>query len=100
MLSVQVWRIPQERISIDTLSERPEEAMGVYAKDNFSIHEGIGEYIPVQKNREKTGEVLIEICDKTIPRFVLPIMSMYNDKKQLGRIFAENHNPESILLKS
>ena len=29
MISMQVWRIPCENISINTLSERPEEAVGV-----------------------------------------------------------------------
>ena len=65
MISRQVWRIPLERISINRLRERPEEAMGVYANDNCSISAGMGKYIPVKKNREITGEVLIEISDKT-----------------------------------
>ena len=67
MISTQVWRIPQERISVKTLSERREKAMGVYAKDNCSIPMELGKYIPVQTNHEITGEVLIEISDKTIP---------------------------------
>ena len=32
---IKVWRIPQERISINALQERLEEATGVYAKDNY-----------------------------------------------------------------
>ena len=45
-------------ISINKLSERPEEAVGVYAKDNCYIPEGMGKYIPVQTNCEITGEVI------------------------------------------
>ena len=57
-ISVQVWWIPCEKISINTLNERPEEAMGVNAKKDCSIPAGMGKYIPVQTNREITGEVL------------------------------------------
>ena len=97
MISTQVWRIPRERISINTLIERPEDAVGVYAKDTCSIPAGMGKYIPVQTNREITGEVLIEISDKIIPRLVLPKI-VYNVKKKLGCIFVENHNPQFLLL--
>ena len=44
MISMQVWRIPLERISVNTLSERLEEAVGVYAKDICSIPAGMGKY--------------------------------------------------------
>ena len=98
MISVQVWRIPQERISVNRLSERLEEDVGVYAKDNCAIPTRMGKYIPVQTNCEITGEVLIEIKDKTIPGLVLPEI-IYNLKKKLGCIFAENHNLESVMLK-
>ena len=81
MISMQVWRIPRERISDNALCERPDEAMGVYTKDNCSI----------QTN-------LIEISDKTNHKLVLPEI-VYNLKKKLGCIFVENHNPESVLLK-
>ena len=54
--------------------------------------------MPVQTNREIRGEVLIEISDKTIPRLVLPEI-VYNIKKELGCIFVENHNSESMVLK-
>ena len=37
MILMHVWRIPREKISINTLNERLEEAMGVYAKDDCSI---------------------------------------------------------------
>ena len=67
MISMQVWRILHERISANTLSERPEEAVGVYAKDDCSIPTGMGKYILVQTNLDITGDVLIEIIDKTIP---------------------------------
>ena len=58
----------------------------------------MGKYVPVQTNCEITGEVVIEINDKTIPGLVLPEM-VYNAKKKLGCIFVENHNSESVLLK-
>ena len=67
-----MWRIPGERIRVNTLSELPEEAVGVYAKDDCSIPSGMWKYIPVQTNCEITGKVLIEISDKTIPGLVLP----------------------------
>ena len=35
-ISTQAWRIPHERVSINAVSERPEEAVGVYAKDECS----------------------------------------------------------------
>ena len=54
-------------------------------------------YIPVQTNREITGKVLIEISDKTIPGFVLPVI-VCNIKKELGYIFLDNHNLESMVL--
>ena len=63
MISMQVWRIPHEKIGINILSERPEEAVGVYAKDDCLIPAGMGKYIPVQMNQETIGEVLIEISD-------------------------------------
>ena len=69
MISMQVWRNPHERIGINTLSERLEEAVGVHAKDDCLTPVGIRKYIP---NREITGEVLIEIIDNTIPRLLLP----------------------------
>ena len=50
MLSMQVWRIPRERISINMSGERLEEAVGVYAKDTCSIPAGMGKYIPVLMN--------------------------------------------------
>ena len=67
MISMQVWRIPLEKIGFNTLSKRPEEALGVYAKDDCSIPVGMGKYIQVQTNHEIKGEVLIEISNKTIP---------------------------------
>ena len=56
---------------------------------------GMGKYIPVQTNHEITGEVLIEISDKTIHGLLLPQI-VYNIKKKLGCIFVENHNSESM----
>ena len=87
-----------ERISINTLQERSEEVLGVYAKDTCLIPAGMGNYIPVQTSREIKREVLIETSDKTIPGLVLPDI-VYSVKKKLGYIFVENHNPEPILLK-
>ena len=71
MISSQVWRTPLEKISIIALKERTEETVVVYAKESFSISVGMGKYIPVQTNQEITGEVLIEVNDKTIPGLVL-----------------------------
>ena len=58
----------------------------------------MGKYIPVQTNREITGEVLIEFSDKTTPGLVLPEI-VYNIKKKLGCLFVENHNLEPMVLK-
>ena len=89
---------PKGEIIINMLQERPEEVVGVYAKDTCSIPAGMGKYISVQMGREITGEVLIETSDTTIPKLVLPDI-VYNVKRKLGCIFVENHNPESIMLK-
>ena len=45
-ISMQVWRIPHEKISINTLNERPEEALGVYAKEDCLIPTGNSEIHP------------------------------------------------------
>ena len=50
-MSTQVWRISCERFCINAVSERPEEAVGVYTQDECSITPGMGKYIPVQTNR-------------------------------------------------
>ena len=57
-----------------------------------------GKYIPVQTNREITGEVLIKISDKTILVLVRSEI-IYNIKKKLGCIYVENHNSEPMVLK-
>ena len=92
MISTMVWRIPWERISINSLSERLEETVRVYAKDDCLIPAEMEKYIPVQTNPEITGEVLMEINEKTISGLVLPEI-VYNLKKKLGCIFVKNHNP-------
>ena len=56
-ISTQVWRIPCERVSINAVSERPVEAVGIYAQDECSIPAGMGKYIPVQTNPGVTGDV-------------------------------------------
>ena len=71
-ISTQVWRIPCEKIPINVVRERPEEAIGVYAQEECSFPAGMGKYIPVQTNRGVTGDVLIEIEDKTMPGLQLP----------------------------
>ena len=58
----------------------------------------MGKYILVQTNRGVTGDVLIEISEKTIPGLVLPEIN-YNVKKKFGCIFVENHNSEPLMLK-
>ena len=45
-ISTQVWRVPHEKISINAVSERPDEAVGVYAQDECPIPSGMGKYIP------------------------------------------------------
>ena len=97
-VSAQVWRIPQEKSSINTLEERTEEVTGVYAKEDCSIPAVMGKYIPVQTNCEITGEVLIKISDKTITGLVPPEF-VFNKKNRLGCIFGENHTLELMLLK-
>ena len=52
IISMQVWRIPHAKIGVKTLSERQEEAFGVYAKDDCLIPAGMGECIPVQTNQD------------------------------------------------
>ena len=52
----------------------------------------------MQTNRGVTGEVLIEISDKTVPGLILCEI-VYNVKKKLGCIFVENHNSECLILK-
>ena len=61
MISSQLWRIPLEKISINILKERTEEAAGVYAKEDCLIPTGMGKYIPVHTNGEITGEVIIKL---------------------------------------
>ena len=97
-ISTQVCRIPSEKISINTVNERPEETVGVYAQEECSIPTGMGKYIPAQTNCGVTGDVLIEIIDKTVPGLVLPEI-VYNVKKNLGCIFVENHNHKPLMLK-
>ena len=46
---------------------------------------------------DKTGDVLIEISDKTMTGLILPEI-VYNVKKKLGCIFIENHNSEPLEL--
>ena len=62
------------------------------------IPAGMGKYIPVQTNRGITGDVLIEINDKTVTGLIL-LEIVYNVKKKLGCIFKENHNSEQQELK-
>ena len=56
-ISTQVWRIPSEKISINAVSERLEETVGVYGQDECSIRAGMDKYIPVQTNHGVTGDV-------------------------------------------
>ena len=92
MILMQVWRIPCERMGFNRLSERPEEAVGVYAKDDCLIPAGMGKYIhPGAAEWGYYSEILIEISDTTIPGLVLPKI-VYTIKKKLGCIFVENHN--------
>ena len=83
------------KININVLKERKEEDVGVYTKKECSIPTGTGKYIPLQTNREITGDVLIEISDNTMTGLILPKI-VYNVKKKLGCIFRENHNSEPL----
>ena len=78
------------------VSERPEEAVGVYAQEECSIPAGMGKFIPIQMNRGVTGDVLIEIIDKTVPGLILPEIVYNVKKKKLGCIFVENLNSENV----
>ena len=97
-ISTQVWRNPHEKISINVVSERLEEAIGAYAQDECSTPSGMGKYIPMQTNCGVTGDVLIKISDKTVPGLVLPEI-VYNVKKKLGCIFVENYKSVPLMLK-
>ena len=97
-ISTQVWRIPCEKISVNVVNEQPVGAIGVYAQEKCLIPAGMGKYIPVQKNRGVTGDILIEISDKTMPGLKLPEI-VYIVKKKLGCIFVENYNFEPLMLK-
>ena len=97
-ISTQVWGIPREKININVLRERVEEDVGVYAQEECSISPGMGKYIPVQTNRGVTGDILIEISNKTVPGLILPEI-VNNVKKNLGSIFIKNHNFEPLRLK-
>ena len=48
MISIHVWRIHRKKIGVNTLSERLEDAMGVYSKDDCSIPAGMVKYILVR----------------------------------------------------
>ena len=67
MILSQVWRIPREKISFNTLNESQEGTTVVYAKEDCLIPAGMGKYIPVQRNHDIIGEVLIEISYKLSP---------------------------------
>ena len=58
----------------------------------------MGKYIPVRTNQGITGDVLIEISNKTVTGLILPKI-VYNFKKKLGCIFIENHNSKLLELK-
>ena len=58
--------IPCEKININVLREWLEEDVVVYAQEKCFILAGMGKYIPVQTNHGITGDVLIEISDKTM----------------------------------
>ena len=67
--------------NINVLRERPEEDVGAYAQEECFIPAGMEKYIPVQTNRGITGDVLIEISDKTLTGLILPEI-VHNVKKK------------------
>ena len=79
--SGKVWRIPREKININILRERPEEDVGVYAQEECLTPAGMGKYIPVQTNHGITGDILIEISDKTVTGLIMAEI-VYNVKKK------------------
>ena len=97
-ISAQVWRIPCEKININVLKERTEENVGEYTKEECLIPAGMGKYIPVQRNCEIKGDVLIEISKNTLTGLILSQI-VYKVKKKLSFIFIENHNSEPQELK-
>ena len=58
----------------------------------------MGKYITMQTKRGVTGDILIEISDKTVLGLVLPEI-VYNVKKKLVCIFVENHISKPLMLK-
>ena len=66
-ISTQVWRIPCDKISINVVSERPEEVVEVYTQEECSIPSEMGKYIPEQINHGVIGDILIDISDQTVP---------------------------------
>ena len=80
-ISTQVWRIPHEKININVLRERPGEDVGVYAQEECFIPARMEKYIPVQTNHGITGDVLIEISDKTVTGLIL-LEIVHNDVKK------------------
>ena len=57
------------------------------------IPAGMRKNVPVQWNREITGEFFLRSMKKLFPAVV------YYIKKKLGCIFVENHNWESMILR-
>ena len=55
----------------------------------------MGKYIHVWINREKQGDVLVEISENTATGLILPEI-VYKIKRKLGCIFLENHNSEPL----
>ena len=70
----------------------------VYVQEERSIPAGMGKYIHVQTNCGVTGDVLIEISNKTVSGLILHEI-VYNVKKKLGCIFVENLNSKPLMLK-
>ena len=49
-ISMHLWRISREKICTNTLKEMPEEASGVYAKENCLIPAGM---VKIHPSRDK-----------------------------------------------
>ena len=56
MISTQVWKIPLNKSSINTMLKRKEEDVSMYTKEECSIPSGMEKYIPVQTTRDITGK--------------------------------------------
>ena len=85
-ISIQVWRIPLEKINIFFFKGVGGRGLRSIRKRGVFDHPGMGKYIHVQTSREIIGDDLVEKMDNTVKGLILPEI-VYNVKKKLGCIF-------------